>query len=165
MRKTETASFPVWDESKKAKVPKEFLFTQFSPKEGFKVSIRVAKIISGPIGSIFSNLKKVANAESDSFMDNYDFDERELGKAFESLTDKLEEEEMIDTVGLLLGSVMANGQPMHWESIELQGDPMLALKLAFKSAQVNFADFFALTSGVGDSLKRLGEKVMSQAQK
>jgi len=135
----------------------KLVFTQFSPKDGVRIGIRVSKLMGGPLGTILSGLSKAG--EEDSVAD-MEFKPEQLGKAFESLADRLDEDNVIDTIGMLLTPVLYNGQPLHWESSIFQGDPLLVLTVAAKSAGVNFSDFFNGASGVVAKLKGLGATIL-----
>lgn len=140
------------------KEDKQFVFKQMHPKKAVKVSIRLAKLVGGPLGKVFTAIKK----EKGVNLENSKVDLADVGAAIESLFDRIEENEVVETIENLLQAVTVDKQELDYNTAFFEGEPMLLLKVAKRSAEVNFSDFFQGLSGVTNRLKKLGDTILNQ---
>ena len=123
-RKTEEVTYDR-DGEDGEKVEYKMTFTQFNPREGIRIGIRVGKLIGGPLGKILSGVKKLGATGNP--IDDLDFDFSNLGDAVEKLFDSIEEEEALDTIERLLKPVLWNGSPLKFNSGCFEGDPLFVM--------------------------------------
>lgn len=134
-------------------------FTQLKPSQALKIQTRVIKLLGGPAGKLFKALKKVEKAKS--VMD-LDFDPTELGPMFESLADRMDEDEVVETFNLLFKSVIAGSKTLHVDHDMFIGNTGDIYKAAYTAAEVNFGDFLGGLSAVGKRLKAVGSTILEK---
>ena len=128
---------------------KQYIFTQMGPKDAVRIVVRLAKVMGKPTGGAIGSL----DLEGTKKRGGSEVDMKSLGDALGSLFDKVEEEETIDTIEKLLGTVMFEGQSLHMEHPHFQGKTLHLFKVSKKALQENFSDFLAGSSGVIGALK------------
>lgn len=101
--------------------------TQFSATKGIKMMTRLTKIIGEPIGFMFSN-------------EGADVDQM-LPMAIRALSDKLDEDMVLDTVKQLLEGVRNHEGELEFDQY-FSGKMGLLFKILGKVLEVQYGDFF-----------------------
>lgn len=137
------------------------------PKQALKVLTRLSKIVGEPLGLAAGALlggQKGAETEAVP-LSAREVQVDVLGKAVAALTDRLDEQVVLDTVETLLGSVHVktaddNGtRPVRMEH-DFKGKTLTMLKVVAFALEVNFSDFFG-ASGVSGGLLAKARAVMA----
>lgn len=157
-RRTEEKVFNYEDDSGE-NVALTLTFTQLKPSQALKVKVRILKLLGGPAGKLFQAFKKIEGAKS--AMD-LDFDVSSLGPMFESLADRLDEDDVIETLNLLFKSVIAGSKPLHVDHDMFIGNTGDILVAAQTAAEVNFGDFLGGLSAFGKKLKATGSMILGK---
>lgn len=130
-----------------------FEFYPLNPRIGLRVLTRIIKIVGEPLGLIGDGVAGGGKGAEDksgllsSIMEKQ-FAPDVFAKAARALVDRLDENEVIDTVEILLQNV--HGQfpgdrgtrKLNWE-LDFEGDIGLLLQVFIASIEVNFGDFFS----------------------
>jgi len=145
MKKVVKKTFEIEEESGKL-LDEEFIFTQLAPKVALKTSIKIAKTLGGPLGKAVGSLKRKGN--TGVALDDWDMDISLLGSSVESLFSNMHEEDVMEVFEVLLTSVLYKGKQLTANSLVFEGNFGLIYKVAYKSFDVNFGDFFLKELGV-----------------
>lgn len=121
---------------------------QFPIPLALKVKIRLSKVLSKPLGALLSsgNVGKDGNFDIASVLDkNLDY-----SKLFFQLTTEVNEDEFINTIGLIMPYVTINGTvPKNLEYFDEKGLSFL-YKVLWESLKLNYQDFLAGLLGEGE---------------
>lgn len=129
---------------------KTFEFYPLSPKESLSIATRVVKLIAEPFGMVMdaagqNAAGKGATGMLASFLQG-ELGPDVLGRAMRSLTERLEEKEVIDTCYMLLENVHGRfdgdrGTRKLQIEADFTGEFSLFLEVVAMSLEVNFGDF------------------------
>ena len=121
-----------------------YIFMPLAPSIALKLIARIGKTILGPLGALFGKVKSI-KALLDMKLDA-DLSQFDLPKTFEALSNNLNEDEFEKTVRQLVENQVldATKTTIQYELYFQEKGPIHLLKVARKSFEVNFGDFFAV---------------------
>jgi hypothetical protein len=119
-------------------------FYQLGAVKSLKILTRILKIIGEPIGLITgeATVKDFLKTELNSDI---------LGKALKALTDKLDEELVVNTIKELLEPVLCDGKRIQFD-LHFQGRIGHLLKVVKAALEVNYKDFFGVSQSLLEGL-------------
>lgn len=125
----------------------EFEFFAFPPREGLKITTRLLKLIGEPLGLVLDSANTAegkGNIVSRLMEGNIAGDT--FSRAMRSLTDRLDENEVIDTIYLLLSRTHIRAPGDHGTralnmEVDFAGELGLLIEAAVASVEVNFGSF------------------------
>ena len=138
---------------------KSFVITKLGVEDSLKVLIWLTKSVGGTLAKSLGELKQFSKAK-----DSDELDLSKLSGVLDGALDKLDEKETLEKIGILLSCVSHETQCLHFSSPVLQGEPLLALKLAKESMGVNFKSFLGGISGVAAKVKQTVEIISGDAK-
>ena len=118
--------------------------SQFGSSQSLKILIRIAKTIGEPLGKLFANV----DPDGGSVMDQKVSD-KIIGQVIGGLTEKLDEDQTVDTIKELCSCVLVNGQklgPMF--ETHFRGKIGHLFKLLKKVLEVQYDDFLGELLGI-----------------
>lgn len=142
-------------------------FHTMPAKAALKVLTRLTKVVGEPLGLLGDALlgggkAGAVGAEGDGLVKGAletDIPQGALGKVLAAVTDRLDENQVLETVELVLVSVYVQGpsdagtRTIRFEQ-DFGGRMLTMLKVFAAALEVNFSDFFAAGGGAGAIMAR-----------
>lgn len=126
-------------------------FTQLRPSKALIMLMWLGKMLGGTAGSLLGSLEGVKSLK-DLDLDDLDLDR--VGTAISKVFANFDDQEVIEKINLLFESVDVEGQQLDIDHFMFDGNPLLILKVARKSLEINFSSFLGESSGIVDKFKK-----------
>jgi len=145
---------------KQGDIEKEFMleFTMLSPSKSLKFLMFMGKVVGGSFGRAFGALEGDFKSMDDlSKIKDSDLNYSKLGEALFGIFERVDENEAIEKLNVLFGSVRHEGNVINCDYFMFDGRPDLLLKVAGKALGVNYKSFLQENSGVLSKISRTME--------
>lgn len=129
--------------------PKElvFNFKKLKPSKSIKFLMFMGKLIGGSAGKVIGSFDGQVNKMEDLLdIKEDDLNFEKLGNALLGVFDRLDDEEVIAKLDILLGSVSMNGETLNVDHAVFEADLSLLPKIASKALGVNYKRFLGGSS-------------------
>jgi len=156
LRKQEEQKFDLGEEGGEV----TYIFTQMKPEDATRVALRLMKIAGLQVGGALGSLQLKPGGVQNS---DFDMDMELLGQSIGKMFQQIDEDETIDTIKKLLGTVLCNGKPMTINHLNFQGRTLHLMNVVQTAGRVNFSDFFDASSGVLGKVKAVIESTLKKA--
>lgn len=124
-----------------------FKFKKLKPSKSLKFLMFMGKLIGGSAGKVIGSFDGQVNKMEDLLdikEENLNFEK--LGEALLGAFDRIDEDDVVVKLDLLLGSVTMNGEPLCVDHAVFEADLALLPKIAMKALAVNYKRFLGGSS-------------------
>jgi hypothetical protein len=146
-----------------------FKFKKLKPSKSLKFLMFMGKLIGGSAGKVIGSFDGQVNKVEDLLnIKEDDLNFEKLGNALLGVFDRIEDDDVIAKLDLLLGSVTMNGEPLNIDHAVFEADLALLPKIAMKALAVNYKRFLGgsseLFSKIAQTIKIVKDGKSSQTE-
>lgn len=142
-------------------------FTMLKPSQSLKFLIFMSKILGSGAGKVAGSFEGM-KTEDLLKTDGDDLNLEKIGDALFGIFDRLDEDEVVNKLNILLGSVRHGENVVNVDYFMFDGRPDLLLKVAGTALGVNYKDFLREISGafskIPETLRILKNMKKSQTE-
>lgn len=146
-----------------------FKFKKLKPSKSLKFLMFMGKLIGGSAGKVIGSFDGQVNKVEDLLdIKEDDLNFEKLGNALLGVFDRIDDDNVIEKLDLLLGSVTMNGEPLNVDHAVFEADLGLLPKIAIKALGVNYKRFLGgnseIFSKIAQSIKIMRSGKNSQTE-
>jgi len=124
-----------------------FNFKKLKPSKSLKFLMFMGKLIGGSAGKVIGSFDGQVNKMEDLLnIKEDDMNFEKLGNALLGVFDRIDDDDVVLKLDLLLGSVTMGGEPLHVDHAVFEADLGLLPKIAMKALAVNYKRFLGGSS-------------------
>ncbi len=126
----------------------ELQFKMLKSSQSLKFLMYLGKIIGGSVGKVIGSIGGESKIEELENIKPDDFNLEKIGDAIFGLMDRVDEDEVLEKLNLLLSSVRHNGTILNVDHMMFDGAPDLIFSVAKEAMGVNYKRFLDGNSNV-----------------